>query len=515
MKTKENFNILKSLVILLFIVPYLTGCFPDRTVTEPDYKADDVRRPAVKHHVPLSEATDVNRNTTISVWFDELMNESSIQNNFAIWPSIKIDSIQAIAINSGNPNIIYAGKLRKGIFRSDNSGDSWRWLTPEWDKMTITDLIVCQNNSDVIYAATIENGISKSVDGGVVWQQINNGLPELNVLSIAVDPTNDDVIYAAMNSTGIYKSEDGGTSWFSKNNGVNPSKGPLYIVISPLNTNILYTATNGDVILKSTNGGESWTKIKAGTQTGLFTFNFNSVAIHPQDTALVFAGSSSGGMYKTEDGGSKWTLLTGLKVQSIIVHPQDTNKVLINTPNGVLKSFDKGKNWLTTGNISTISMFVIDPVSPQRLFASTNAGIYRSEDLGDSWREKNNLPLENLYISGSFAFETWQDSTRIIAPLNSTTVDTTIIFPYIYERALAAWLAYGKKGDPPVEINPLATKMTFTSNTILPPNIKIQARFRGTFEDDRETLRNSYGTVDIHGNTFEVDHNFTFITGSN
>lgn len=516
MKWRYNFIGLISLLALPFMALYLTVCFPDRVPTDPDFKARDVRRPAVAHHVPLKGSNGVSRSTTITIWFDELMDQLSVQNNFLVWPSVKVDSVQAIAIDPSNPDIIYAAKHGKGIFKSEDGAESWHWLTPEFMHMRITDLVVSSGNSNLLYAATADSGVYKSLDGGSAWQQISGGLPEMNVLAIAVDPNNDDIIYAAMNSTGIYKSDDGGLSWNAKNNGVKPGRGPRDIVMNPLDSNTLYAPTGGDFILKSVDGGESWTRLR----TGLFTFYFNTIAIHPKDTSLVFSGSDGGGMYKSEDGGSSWTMinsgLTDLVIQSIVLHSQDTNKVVISTPSGVFKSLDEGQNWFATGDIpaeNAVSMLVIHPTEPERIYAATTAGVYRSEDLANSWLEKNNLPLEYLYIAGSFDFETWQDTITIIAPKDSVTMDTTVIFPYIYERALSAWIAGGRQGEPPVEANPAATKMIFTPNKALPPNCGIQVRIKGTFESDRETIRNTYGAKDIHGNSFEVDYNFTFTTG--
>lgn len=505
-----------SILITLLILGSLFGCFPDRVPTDPDFEALDVRRPAVEHHVPLSDATDVSRSTTITVWFDELMDETSVQNNFLVWPSVKIDSIQVIAIDPNNPDILYAAKPGKGIFRSDDGAESWQWLTPASMRLPITDLVVSRGNSNLLYAATASSGVYKSLDGGTVWQEISSGLPEMNVLAIAVDFNNDDVIYAAMNSTGIYKSEDGGLSWNAKNNGVKPARGPRDIVINPLDSNTLFAATNGDFILKSVDGGESWTRLR----NGLFTFNFNIVAIHPQDPSLVFAVSDGGGVYRSKNGGANWELivqgLTSLDIQSIALHPLDTNKLMVSTTSGIFKSLDGGDSWFLSSTVAAeavVSMLAIDPVTPERIFAATTSGIYRSEDLGDTWTEKNNVPLDYLYVTGSFDFEIWQDTTIVIAPLNSTTMDTTIIFPYVYERALAAWIAGGKKGEPPVEVNPKATKMIFTPNDLLPPITQIQVRIRGSFESDRESLRNSYGAQDINGNSLEVDYNFAFTTG--
>ncbi len=508
---------LSNLGFLLMIWSFF-GCHSDRVVTDPDFEATDVRRPGMEHHVPLSGAAEVSRNTTITIWFDELMDETSVQDNFHVWSSVQIDSIEVIAIDPNNSEILYAAKPGTGIFKSEDGGESWQWITPASMKSDINTVVVSTNNSSLLYAASADSGIYRSIDGGFIWQQVNNGLPGINVLNIAVDPTNDDIVFAVTSSNGIYKTEDGGATWNAKNSGIRITRNPQHIVINPLNTQTLYLATKGDFILKSVDGGESWTRHR----TGFFTFNFDVMAIQPLDTSTVFAVSIGGGIYRSTNSGANWELiiegLTSLNIQSIALHSQDANILFVSTVSGLYKSVDGGDNWFLSGDIpaeTVIAMLVIDPMTPNRIFAGTSLGIYGSDDSGSLWLEKSNLPLENLYIGGSFDFEFWQDSTVVIAALNSTTVDTSIIFPYLYERALEAWLAYDKQGEPPADPNPTATKMIFTLNNPLLPNSKYQVRINGSFQGDRETLKESYGAHDISGNSFEVDHNFTFTTGEN
>ncbi len=517
---KPNYDSKVSILIfgLLFLVIYLSGCLPGRVVNDPDYEANDLRRPAVKHHTPLNNAAEVETNSDISIWFDELMNVGSVQANFSVWQSVSIDSFQSVAIDENNPEIIYAAKPGKGIFKSIDGAETWQWITIQSMQLDITELIVCKNNSDLLYAATGDSGVFKSINGGSDWQPVNNGLPEMNITAISVGPDNDDLIYAATNSNGIFKSEDGGSSWNAKNNGLRISRKPGDVEINPLNSNVLYTPSKGDFVLKSNDGGENWTRLR----TGFLTFNFNSVIIHPQDTSIVFAVSDGSGIYRSKNSGANWQIivigLINLNIQGVIVHPQNVDKLLISTGAGFYKSEDQGDTWVYTGAIpAEIAIFMLtsDPGTPDRILAGTTAGLYQSENIGESWISKNSLSLENLLISGSFAFETWQDSTIVIAPMNSTETDTSVIFPYIYSRALTAWLLNDKKGKPPVDPNPPATKMTFKLARPLLLKRKYQVRINGTFESDRETFKGSYGAEDISGNSIERDKNFTFTTGEN
>ena len=514
---KRTYDYLSYPLLLMISAAWVTSCFPDRAVTDPDYQAPEYRRPGLAHHVPLAEAIEVDRGTSITIWFDELMDEETVEENFSLWPAVSIanDMAPALAIDPTDPDVLYAGTMYSGIFKSNDGAETWEWFTPSELRFPMTGIWVSGNNPDFIYVATADSGFYKSADGGATWQSASIGLPVLNIQGMTVDPTNDDIIYLILQDNGIYKSEDAGETWIEKNNGLRTSRAPSDMAINPLDPSIVFAASSGDFILRSTDGGDSWIRLR----TGMLTNDFNTVDIHPLDTSLVFAGSNGGGFYKSGDGGNNWSLISAeatiIKITSMILHPQDTSSLIVATPGGVFVTEDQGLTWTGSGDIpsvNTIFTLVMDPTTPDHIYAATSGGVYVSPDFGGSWLESNQIAVEYLYLAGSFVFETWQDSTTVIAAMDSVTIDTTIIFPYVTSRALEGWIALGQEGDPPVDDNPLATKLTFAPSETLLPATRYRVRIRGTFESDTETLRDNYGAADISGNTFETDRNFFFNT---
>jgi photosystem II stability/assembly factor-like uncharacterized protein len=491
----------------------ISGCFPERVVTDPDYVVQDVTRPRVEYKVPLNKSTDVGRSAQITVWFDELVDTISVQENLEIWSVVSISSVDAIAIDPQTPGVSYAAMEGRGIFKSTDGALTWQWMTLAQMHVNFTDMAVSPANADIIYAATADSGIYKSNDGGISWEQLNTGLLDLAITALAISPEDDDIVYLATNSAGLFKSENGGASWYEINDGVRTSKTPRDISINPLEPQTIYVATNGDKILKSTNGGTHWDKLSSG----FFTFNFNSVAVHPIDTSVVFASSFGGGIYKSVNAGANWILMNqglfDLNLQTIELHPQDTSIVLTNTSGTVYRSNDGGANWSTIGDIPAgvvIASLTIDPHNTASLLATTSGGIYHSGDFGNTWVITNQVQRDKLLITGDLAFSSWQGADTVIAFVDSVTLDTTIIKPYVVERGIRGW---DGTGDPPIEPNPAATKLVITPDDLFPPLTKIQVRIIGSFEDDKETLRDSYGAGDLNGNTFESDYNFTFTTG--
>lgn len=89
----------------------------------------------------------------------------------------------------------------------------------------------------------------------------------------------------------MFKSTDGGASW----NAVNTGLTHLYVralAIDPQMTSTLYAGTSGGVF-KSTNGGSSWSAINAG----LTNPRVWALVIDPATSTTLYAGTWGGGVF--------------------------------------------------------------------------------------------------------------------------------------------------------------------------------------------------------------------------
>ena len=156
------------------------------------------------------------------------------------WQSTGIDNVVPIVVapSSADTDLVYAGYLDMGLWRSDNGGDSWVDLnTPDysggWLGFGGNSLTVLPDPdvADVVWAQTggnMENCYSvsncaepryllKSTDRGESWKQHSNDLPtplkRLESLSIAPDSDiNYRWLYAVANGD-VYLSQNGGDNW--------------------------------------------------------------------------------------------------------------------------------------------------------------------------------------------------------------------------------------------------------------------------------------------------------------
>ncbi len=144
-----------------------------------------------------------------------------------------------------------------------------------------------------------------------------------------------------------------------------------------------------------------------------------AVAVNPQGTSTIYAGSASGGLwrsYTAGKGANAWhPVKTGfplLSVSSIAIMPYDSNTILIGTGEvyhyqnsigglsirttrggygvGILKTTNGGATWTKTldwdfGQLRGVNAVKIHPVHHHHVWAATSEGMFKSADSGKTW----------------------------------------------------------------------------------------------------------------------------------
>lgn len=139
----------------------------------------------------------------------------------------------------------------------------------------------------------------------------------------------------------------------------------------------------------------------------------NTLAVHPQNENIIYAGFARGGVWKTTDGGLSWAPLFDdqvfLAIGDIEIDPTDPEVVYVGTGdpnisshpgigNGLYKSIDGGLTWQHLGLEAQriISQIRVNPQNPDIVYAAAmglpfernnQRGLYRSEDGGQSWEQ--------------------------------------------------------------------------------------------------------------------------------
>jgi photosystem II stability/assembly factor-like uncharacterized protein len=292
-------------------------------------------------------------------------------------------SIGAIAINQKNPSIVYAAtgesnmrnsvSIGNGIYRSNDSGDNWKQIGLDSTEH-ISKIVIHPENADVIFVAapgalwsnSKHRGIYKSNNGGDTWEKIFYIDDKTGCADLLIDPTNPNIMFATMwqfrrtpysfnsggNTSGLFKSIDGGKTWKEIKNGL-PEKpfGRIAITLAPSDPKqmIAIVESTKTGLYISSDAGDTWKSQSATLNVTARPFYFSTIAIDPKDPkrvyrpAFQFSYSSDGGYSFTEassDGG--WV---HSDMHAIWINPFHTNIIYVGTDGGIYTSIDKGITW--------------------------------------------------------------------------------------------------------------------------------------------------------------------------
>ncbi|HYE13057.1 MAG TPA: YCF48-related protein [Pyrinomonadaceae bacterium] len=306
---------------------------------------------------------------------------------------LKGEAIHSLTQSSKDPDMLLAGTNR-GIFRSENGGDTWEHLdtssTP--GLINVESLAVDPRDSDVIYAGTWYLPY-KTTDGGRTWGITKTGIiDDSDIFAIEIDERNPDhVIMSAC--SGIYETRNAGAQWRKVNGIPSQSRRTRAILQNPAKPEIIYAGTTEGFWL-STNGGNDW-KVTTNRQS----FEVNAIAVHPKNPDVVYIGTNNYGVMVSRDGGRNFAPsndgYSGRRAYSILPDREQPNRIYattINTATGggyFYVSNDGGVTWaLSARNMPNrlIAYSILqDPEDANVIYLGTNYGLYRSADRGASW----------------------------------------------------------------------------------------------------------------------------------
>jgi photosystem II stability/assembly factor-like uncharacterized protein len=367
--------------------------------------------------------------------------------------------ISAVAGESANPLVYYAGSASGGIFKTSDGGSTWEPIFDDQPVSSIGSLAVAPSNPNIVWAGTGETwirshislgmGIYKSTDAGKTWTLM--GLEKTGRIGrIVIDPRNPDIVFAAALGTsygpqperGVFRTTDGGKNW-DRVLFVDENTGCSDIVMDPKDPKVLFAGMwqfvihtwaqmsggPGSGIFASRDGGATWTRLNGHGlpeqevgKIGLAISNTNPKRIY----AIIETGTgepwkdkptASGYLWRSDNGGENWRQMTSSHdvagrphyYSRMAVEPDNENELYFLTAS-FARSEDGGQTLrVMRGYPDTAGGHVIgapplgdfhdmwiDPANADRLFVSNDGGVGISVNRGKTW-ERVQLPNAQIY----------------------------------------------------------------------------------------------------------------------
>jgi photosystem II stability/assembly factor-like uncharacterized protein len=245
--------------------------------------------------------------------------------------------IWSVLIHPKDPRRIYAGATPVAVYRSDDSGNSWKLTQDPGLPNRVHMAFACRvmrldvdpNSPDDIYATMEANGAMRSRNAGDSWEDCTADLirfceePKyksrigsqteiegmLDGHALACSAAAPGTVFLA-NRMGLFRSSDRGAHWVDMEIGkFSPQTYGRDIRTSPIDPNVLYAAlapaarsTDGSVF-RSDDVGKTWSRFDRGIKAEA---TMMGVSPHPTDANQVYAISRCGQVFGTQDGGKSW-----------------------------------------------------------------------------------------------------------------------------------------------------------------------------------------------------------------
>ena len=240
-----------------------------------------------------------------------------------------------------DPDMVYAGVEDAALFRSTDGGQTWQELPalrsakgdlwqPGAGGMCLHTIIQDRGNPQRLFVAISAAGVFRSDDSGKTWRPVNRGLksqyelpdPDADVghcvHRIAMHPSRPNVLFMQKHWD-VMRSNDAGDKWDEISGNLPTDFGfpidvhahePDTIYVVPIKSDSEHIPPDGKLrVYRSRTGGNEWEALTKGLPQRDCYVNVlrDAMAVDSLDSCGIYFGTTGGQVYASMDSGDNWT----------------------------------------------------------------------------------------------------------------------------------------------------------------------------------------------------------------
>jgi photosystem II stability/assembly factor-like uncharacterized protein len=314
--------------------------------------------------------------------------------------------ILALSFTAASCNsLISGGSGLMGVFRSDDSGDSFHAVNNIDKKNTlnstsVNSLVFDPNNSQTLYLAS-GPGLYKTTDAGENWKLI---LTNILVADVVSDSSSKDTIYVvgSSNSHGkVVKTTDGGGSWKDMYTEPTTSNAVTAVTIDPTNHLHIIAGLKLGEVIHSVDGGVTW-QLSTDIHDQVYRITYG-----PNKHPYLLAPNN--GLYESNDNGKTFALLTSAlsggytnpdsgfsavsKFFDLAFDVRQSGVFYVATDVGLVRTVNDGAQWAymtmpVKNSVLRTSAVAVNPKDSNNIYAVVGNTMFKSINGGITWETK-------------------------------------------------------------------------------------------------------------------------------
>jgi hypothetical protein len=264
---------------------------------------------------------------TTHQWYDGTQHPWEFKRVWHLEPSLR------------DPETVYAGVEDAALFRSTDGGRTWHELAglrghgtgPKWQPGAggmCLHTVLLDPNGERIYVAISAAGVFRSDDTGKSWKPINRGLrsqfipdPDAEVghcvHHVAMHPRRPNVLFMQKHWD-VMRSDDAGENWHEVSGNLPTDFGfvvdvhahePETVYVIPIKSDSEHYVPEGKLrVYRSRTGGGEWEPLTNGLPQENCYVNVlrDAMAVDSLDDCGIYFGTTGGQVYCSPDGGNRW-----------------------------------------------------------------------------------------------------------------------------------------------------------------------------------------------------------------